>query len=176
MAQWVIDSDHTVAVFSIKHMMITDVHGQFNKVSGKIFFNPQDVAGTSVELSIDVSSIYTGIKKRDDHLRSQDFFDCEKYPYITFKSTKAEVTSINGCKVAGDITIHGVTRGVVLAMQYFGPIKSPFGETSMGFKATTAVNREDFGMNWNQAMENDGFMVGKEVQIFMEAETDLVAD
>ena len=176
MAKWVIDSDHTVAVFSIKHMMIANVHGQFNKVSGTIRFDQKDVTRSSIEVSIDVSGIFTGIKKRDDHLRSPDFFDSEKFSHMTFKSTKVDITSINGCNVTGDLTIHGVTRTVSFDMYYFGPVKSPDEETSMGFTATARVNREDFGMTWNVPIENDGFMVGKEVQIIMNIEADLSAD
>jgi polyisoprenoid-binding protein YceI len=176
MAQWVIDSDHTVAAFTIKHMMIANVHGQFNKVSGIIHFDPTNVNRSSMEVSIDVSGILTGIKKRDDHLRSPDFFESEKFTHMTFKSTKVDITSINGCKVTGELTIHGVTRTVSFDMHYFGPVKSPDEETSMGFIATARVSREDFGMTWNVPIENDGFMVGKEVQIIMNIEADLSAD
>lgn len=176
MATWVIDSDHSVAAFAINHMMIANVHGQFNGVSGTIQFDPKDVTRSSFEVSIEVSSILTGIKKRDDHLRSPEFLDSEKYPQITFKSTKINITSINGCRVTGDLTIHGVRRTVSFNMHYFGPVKSPYGETSMGFTAEAHVDREDFGMTWNVPVENDGFMVSKEVQITMDIEADLSAD
>ncbi|MFH0933176.1 MAG: YceI family protein [Nitrospirota bacterium] len=176
MAKWVIDPDHTVAGFSIRHLMIANVRGHFSKITGTIHFDYSDVTHSSVQVTIDAASICTGIKKRDEHLRSPDFFDVDKYPQITFKSTKVEITGSNRCKVNGDLTIHMITRSVTLEAEYFGPIKSPFGATSMGFAATTMINREDYGMAWNEHMESGGFMVGKDVQITLEAEADLTAD
>lgn len=174
MAKWNIDPDHSVAVFSIRHMMIANVHGHFNKIKGAIHFDPDDVIHSSVEVSIDASGICTGIKKRDDHLRSHDFFDVEKYPEILFKSTKVEITAGNRCKVEGDLTIHGGTKPVALKAEYFGPIKSPFGATSLGFTATIRIDREDFGITWNMAMEGGGVMVGRDVEITLDVEADLV--
>jgi polyisoprenoid-binding protein YceI len=176
MSKWVIDSDHTAAGFSIRHLMIANVRGHFNKITGTIHFDPSDVTHSSVEVTIDAASICTGIKKRDEHLRSPDFFDVEKYPQITFKSTKVEIAGSNRCKVIGDLTIHGIICSVTLEVEYFGPINSPFGATSMGFAATTMINREEYGMTWNTPMENGGFMVGKDVQIALEIEADLTAD
>jgi polyisoprenoid-binding protein YceI len=175
-AKWVIDPDHSVAVFSIRHMMIANVHGHFNKIKGAIYFDPDDVIHSSVEVSIDVSSICTGIKKRDKHLCSPDFFDVEKYPEILFKSTKVESTDGRRCKVNGDLTIHGITKPVTLKVEYFGPIKSPFGATSLGFSAKTKINREDFGIKWNMDMEGGGVMVGREVEINIDVEADLVTE
>jgi polyisoprenoid-binding protein YceI len=175
MAKWVIDPDHSVAVFSIRHMMISNVHGHFNKIKGAIHFDQDDVIHSSVEVSIDVSSICTGIKKRNEHLCSPDFFDVEKYPEILFKSTKVESTGGRRCKVDGDLTIHGITRPVTLKVEYFGPIKSPFGATSLGFSATIRINREDFGITWNMDMEG-GVMVGKDVEINIDVEADLVVE
>ena len=176
MAKWVIDPDHSVAVFSIRHMMIANVHGHFNKIKGTIYFDPDDVIHSSVEVSIDVSSICTGIKKRNEHLCSPDFFDVEKYPEILFKSTKVESTGSRGCNVNGDLTIHGVTKPVTLKAEYFGPIKSPFGATSLGFSVTTRINREDFGITWNMDMESGGVMVGRDVEIILDVEADLVVE
>jgi polyisoprenoid-binding protein YceI len=175
-ARWVIDPDHTVAVFSIRHMMIANVHGHFNKIKGTIHFDPDDVIHSSVEVSIDASSICTGIKKRDDHLRSPDFLNVEKYPEILFRSTKVESTDGKRCKVNGALTIHGVTQTVTLEVEYCGPIKSPFGATSLGFSAKTIINREDFGIKWNMAMEGGGVMVGRDVEITIDAEADLVTE
>jgi polyisoprenoid-binding protein YceI len=176
MSKWVIDPDHSVAAFAVRHMMVTDVHGQFNKISGTIYFDPADIPHSSLEASIDVSGIYTGIHKRDDHLRSPDFFNVEKYPLITFKSTITEITEKNRFKLTGDLTIRGITKQVVLDVSYSGPEKSPYGEISMGFTALTRVNREDYGVMWNMPLESGGVMVGKEVQIILNIEADLTAD
>lgn len=173
MAKWVIDPDHTVAGFVVRHFMITNVRGQFNKITGTIHFDPSDVAHSSVEAAIDVKSIYTGIQKRDDHLCSQDFFDAAKYTQIIFISTKVESTGRNRFTVTGDLNIHGITCLITFEVEHFGPIKSPYGETSIGFTATTRINREDFGMTWNEPMEGGGVIVGKEVQITLDAEADL---
>ena len=175
MAKWVIDPDHSVAVFSIRHFEIANVHGHFNKITGTIHFDPADTAHSSVEVTIDAASICTGIKKRDDHLRSPDFFDIEKYPKILFKDTNVEIISSNHCKVTGDLTIHGITQPVTFETKYFGPIKSPFGATSLGFSAKTRINREDFGITWNMEMEG-GVAVGRDVEITLDVEADLVAE
>jgi len=176
MKTWIIDSDHTVAAFRVRHMMVANVHGQFNKVSGTIHFDPADIARSSVEVSIDASSIYTGIPKRDEHLRSEDFLDAGNHPYITFKSTRAESAGSNRFKVTGDLAIRGITQQVTLEAEYFGPVKDPFDENgmSMGFVASVAIDREDYKMTWNVAMESSGVVVGKEVKVTLEVEADLV--
>jgi polyisoprenoid-binding protein YceI len=177
MTKWAIDPDHSAAAFSIRHLMITNVRGHFGKIAGTILFDRSNVTNSSVEVTIDATSICTGIKKRDDHLKSLEFFDVEKYPEITFKSKAVEITGSNRCKVYGDLTIHGVNHPVTLKVEYFGPVKSPFGATSMGFTAKAVVNREDFGLTWNVPMEEGGgLMVGKEVKIVLEIETDLAAE
>lgn len=175
MSKWVIDPDHSVAAFFVRHMMVANVHGQFNKIKGAIHFDHNDIPNASVELSIDVSGIYTGIQKRDDHLRSPDFFDVEKYPYMTFKSTKTEMTEKNRLKVFGDLTIHGITKQIAIDVAYSGPEQSPYGETSMGFTATAKINREDYGIMWNVELKSSGFMVGKEIQIVLDIEADLAS-
>lgn len=173
MVKWVIDPDHSVAGFVVRHLMIANVHGHFSKIVGTIYFDPSDITHSSAEATIDVASICTGIQKRDDHLRSPDFFDIEKHPKITFKSTKFEITGSNRCKVNGDLAIRGITRPVTLEVEYFGPVKSPYGATSLGFSATTKIKREDYGMTWNEAMEGGGVMVGRDVQITLDVEADL---
>ncbi len=173
MSKWIIDPDHSVGAFSIGHLMVAKVHGQLNKVSGTVQFDPADITGLSVELEIDVSSIITGIQKRDDHLKSGDFFNEGKYPNITFKSTGAERSGFNSVKVSGGLTIHGVTKTITLEVTVAGPIKSPFGETSIGITGTTVLNREDFGMVWNEPMDNGGVMVGRDVMISVNVEADL---
>jgi len=175
MAKWVIDPDHTVASFVVRHMMIANVHGQLNKISGTIIFDPEDIQASSVEVIIEASGIYSGIQKRDDHLKSPDFLDAGKFPHIFFKSTRVENLEGRRFKIAGDITIRGITKSLVLDAEYFGPEKSPYGETSMGFAASTRINREDFGMFWDVALESGGFMAGKEVFIMLDVESDLVS-
>lgn len=180
MAKWVIDPDHSVAGFVVRHMMVANVRGQFNKITGTIYFDPNAMAHSSVEATIDTAGIWTGIHKRDDHLRSPDFFDVAKYPQIIFKSNKVEITGGNCFKVSGALIIRGITHPATLEVEYFGPVKSPYGETSVGFAATTGINREDFCMIWNEAIEGGdvmgGIMVGKDVQITLDVEADLTID
>jgi len=179
MQKWIIEPDHSVAHFTVRHMMITDVHGQFNKVSGVIYFDPKDITNTSIEAEIDASSIWTGVEKRDKHLRSADFFDVEKYPTISFKSTRIEVAGINSLKVHGEITMHGITRPVLLNAEFFGPAHYEDEDgsyTSIGSTATTQLNREDFGMNWNNNFGNGNFMVGKHINITLNIEADLASE
>jgi polyisoprenoid-binding protein YceI len=173
MARWVADPDHSVAAFIIKHMMVANVRGQFNKISAELSFDPADISHSSVEAVIDASGIYTGIQKRDDHLRSPDFFDVAEYPLITFKSNKAETSGERHFKITGDLTIHGITRPVTLDAEYSGIEKSSDGDISIGFTASTRINREDYGLTWNVELESRGVMVGKEVQIFLDIEADL---
>jgi polyisoprenoid-binding protein YceI len=156
--------------------MIANVRGHFSKIAGMIHFDISDITHSSVEVTLDATSICTGIKKRDDHLRSPDFLDVEKYPEIIFNSSKVEVTSISRCKVYGNLTIHGATHPVTLEVEYFGPVKSPFGATSIGFAAKAVVNREDYGLLWNVPMEAGGVLVGKYAEITLEAEADLITE
>jgi polyisoprenoid-binding protein YceI len=177
MATWIIDPDHSVAAFRVRHMMVTNVHGQFNKLSGTIQFEPPDMGHLSLEAQIDVTGIYTGIQKRDDHLRSPDFFDAANYPKIMFKSTKPEAISGNHGKLAGDLTIRGVTKPVTLDVEFFGPVKDPFDEggISIGFSASTRINRKDYGILWN-ADTGSVIVAGWEVLISLEIEADRTSD
>jgi polyisoprenoid-binding protein YceI len=179
MATWRVDPDHTVAEFIVRHMMVSLVHGQFNRCAGSVVFDPANMANSSVEAEIDATGLYTGIERRDNHLRSPDFFEVQEYPKITFKSTRVEVAAINQLKVTGDLFIHGVTRQATLNVEIAGPSNFFDDEenkmyTAYGFRATAEVNREDFGMTWNLGIEQGGFMVGKHVQIVVNAECDLV--
>jgi len=177
MARWIIDPDHSSAAFSIRHMMIASVRGLFSRLGGSIIFDPLDKYHSSIELSIDASSIFTGIPKRDDHLKSADFFDIDTYPTITFTSVKIHSIDGNKAMVTGNLTIHGITREAVVSVEFSGPEKDPFGEgLSMGFTASAVINREDFGLMWNQPMANNGIMVGREVQLFVDLEADLVTE
>ena len=160
-------------------MMITDVHGQFNKISGIIYFDPKDLVNTSLEVEIDAASIWTGVEPRDNHLRSADFLDVGKYPTISFKSTSIQVAGINSLKVYGEITIHGITKPILLNADFFGPNYYEDEEgsyTSIGFSAKTHLNREDFGMTWNNNFGNGNFMVGKHINITLNVEADLASE
>lgn len=174
MAKWVVDPDHSVAAFSILHMMIARVRGQFNDIAGTIYFDPQNIADSSVELTIGTSSVTTGIQKRDDHLKSADFLEVAKYPEISFRSVSIGPVQGNLASVAGDLTLHGVTRRITVEAEFSGPVKDPFGGgSSMGFTASAVIDREDFGMDWNQPMENNGVMLGREIRLVIDLETDL---
>lgn len=177
MSQWNIDPDHSAATFSIKHMMVTNVRGHCANITGVIHFDPADPGGSSVEASLDVASLTTGNKKRDEHLMSADFFEVSKYPKILFKSSGVEKGQGNRGKVTGDMTIHGITRPVSMDIEFFGPVTSPAdlgGETTIGFTATTVIDREDYGIMWNVPLDSWGFVVGKEVQITLDIEADLI--
>jgi polyisoprenoid-binding protein YceI len=167
---WQIDSSHTRAGFSVRHMMIANVHGQFENVTGTVDFNEQDPTRSQVDVQIGVASLTTRDEKRDAHLRSADFFDAEQYPYITFKSKRAVKLSDNHGQLIGDLTIRGITREVTLDVEYTGQAKSPWGTLSAGFTANTKVNRKDWGLNWNVALETGGVLVGDTVNIQIEAE------
>ncbi len=173
MAKWIIDPDHSGVTFSIRHMMIAQVRGQFCKVEGTIYFDPLDIQQSSVDMSIDASSVSTGIQKRDDHLRSPDFFDVDKYPTITFRSSSIHSVDGKTARANGDLTMHGITRQVTVLVEFSGPVKDPFGDgTSIGFTASATINREDFGIMWNHPMENNGMMIGKDVQLSIDLEAD----
>lgn len=173
MGTWNIDSDHSVAGFSVRHMMVTEVHGQFNKLKGEIEFDTENVARVSIAAEIDASGIYTGISKRDDHLKSPEFLDVANHPVIGFKSTAVEKTGSNRALVSGELTIRGVTKPIVFETEFFGPVTGTEDETTIGFAARTRINREDFGLTWNVPLEPDGVMVGRQVRIFIEGEADL---
>jgi len=179
MPTWNLDPDHTVAEFTVRHMMVTWVHGQFNRISGTLVFDPANIAASSLEVEIDAAGLYTGIEKRDTHLRSPDFLDVEKYPRITFKSTYVCAAGLDHAKVTGDLTIRDIARPVILDVRWAGPshfVDDDKTFTTFGFRAKTEINREDFGMTWNMEMENEGFMVGKHVFITLNSEADLVSD
>jgi polyisoprenoid-binding protein YceI len=174
MAKWIIDSDHTCVTFAVRHFMIANVVGLFSKVAGTIHFDPPDVAHLSAEAEIDVSSISTGNKARDEHLLSPDFLDVAKYPKIAFKTTSIEARGANRGKVTADLTIRGITRPISFEVECLGPVKSPFsGKSCIGFRGATKINREDYGMELSYTMEGGGLVVGKEVEITFDLEADL---
>jgi len=165
MATWNIDSAHSNVDFVVRHMMVTNVRGTFDEVTGSIEFDPENPAATSVDATIDVATVSTGAADRDNHLRSGDFFEVEKYPTMTFKSTNVEVTSDTTAKLTGDLTIRDVTKSVTLDVEFLGQINSLFGDVRVGFEATGKLNREDFGLTWNQALEAGGVLVGQDVKL-----------
>ena len=173
MKRWSIDSDHAVARFSVRHFMIANVEGIFTKTTGVIQFDPPGLTQLSVEAEIEVRSLTTGHRERDEHLLSPDYFEAGKYPKIFFKSTRVEATGENRGKITGDLTIRGIRKPITLDFDFFGPVKSPFsGITCVGFSATGKVNREDYGMTSNIPMEG-GVVVGRDVLIHIEVEADL---
>jgi polyisoprenoid-binding protein YceI len=167
---WKIDSSHSRVAFSVRHMMITNAHGQFNKVDGTVEFDEAQPTRSIVDVQIDANSIDTRDEKRDGHLRSPDFFDVAKYPYLTFKSKRVQVTDDSHGKLIGDLTIKDVTREVALNVEYSGTAKSPWGASSAGFTASTKINRKDWGLNWNVALETGGVLVSDMVNISIELE------
>jgi polyisoprenoid-binding protein YceI len=167
---WTIDPAHSGVHFSIKHLLVATVRGQFSKVSGTITLDPQDPTRATVHAVIDARSIDTREAQRDAHLRSPDFLDTERFPTIEFRSTKV-VHASDGFTVSGDLTIHGVTRPVVLAVQATDlELKDPYGNLRRAASMTTKLNRKDFGLAWNVALEAGGFMVGDEVKIEIDVE------
>lgn len=167
---WTIDGSHSLAEFSVKHMMVSTVKGRFQTVSGNITWDETNPANSSVEATIDATSITTNDEKRDAHLASADFFEHAKYPTITFKSTKVEARNAENFKVTGELTLHGVTKEVTLDVEYNGSGKNPWGMTVAGFSAKTSLNRKDYGLNWNVALEAGGVLVSDKINITLEVE------
>jgi len=170
-ATWNIDPEHTNVGFKVKHLMVTNVKGTFDKFTGSVDLNEKDITKSKVDVSIDTKSINTNVVKRDEHLRSADFLDVAKYPAMTFTSKKVAKAGKGKLKVTGDLTLHGVTKEVVLDVE--GPSaesKDPWGNIRKGASATARINRKDFGLNWNKALETGGFVVGDDVLISLEIE------
>ena len=167
---WNIDPAHTQSIFTVRHMVISSVKGQFDKTTGVVALDDKDIGKSTVEATIDAASVNTRVANRDADLRSPNFFDVAKYPTITFKSTKVEKAGEGKLKVTGDLTMHGVTKPVVLDVE--GPtaaIKDPGGKMRRGISASTSIDRKDFGLNWNKMVEA-GPVVGDQIKIEIEAE------
>ena len=167
---WKIDQAHTNVTFSVKHMMISTVHGRFDKFSGKVVFDTKNPETSSADILLEASSINTREPKRDAHLRSADFLDAEKYPHLHFKSKRVEVIDDSHGHLIGDLTIRDITNEVVLEVEYAGTVKSPMGYTAAGFTAAASINRKDWGLNWNLALEAGGWLVGDKIDIDIEIE------
>ena len=170
MATWQIDNSHSNAEFSVKHMMISNVKGRFATFGGTIAYDPTNPADSAVNVEIDVASISTHDEKRDEHLRSGDFFDVAAFPKMTFVSTKVKPNGTDKFEVVGDLTIKGITMPVTLKAELEGVGTSPWGAEVAAFVATTEISRKDFGLNWNVALEAGGVLVGDKIKIALEVE------
>jgi polyisoprenoid-binding protein YceI len=168
-AEYTIDAAHSAAHFSIRHMMVSTVRGDFSKVTGKIVYDPNNLAASSVEASIDVSTVNTREPKRDAHLKSADFFDVEKFPTMNFQSTKWYKEG-GKLKIAGNLTIHGVTKPVVLDVEGPSPEVKVNNAVRTGATATVTINRREFGLNYNRLIETGGLVVGDEANLTIDIE------
>jgi polyisoprenoid-binding protein YceI len=167
---WEVDSAHSSAQFSVRHLMVSNVRGEFGKVAGTVNLNDTDPTKSTVEVEIDATSVNTREPKRDEHLRSPDFFDVAKFPKITFKSTQISKVTEGKYSLVGNLTIHGVTKPVTLTTELSPEIKDPWGNVKRGGTATTTINRKDFGLTWNKALEAGGVVVGDAVNIVVDVE------
>jgi len=178
MAKWVFEPGHTAAEFCARHMMVTNVRGHFKNIHGALEFDPESPRNSSVEVRIDARELWTGVKERDDHLRSADFLDVDHHPEITFTGNQAEVKGEHDYAFTGDLTIRGVTRKATLNVSYLGQWETPWWEDGVdkgpkrraGFLATTRINRQDFGVSWQDVMDRGGLVVGNEVDITIDVE------
>jgi polyisoprenoid-binding protein YceI len=168
---WNLDPVHSVAEFKVKHMMISNVKGQFANVTGTLTLDETDITNSRVEAAIEAASVNTRDPQRDTHLKSEDFFHAEKFPKLSFKSTRITRTADGELAVAGDLTIRGVTRPVTFAIEGpTPPAKDPWGNTRLGLSATTKVNRKGFGLTWNTVLETGSILVGDDVTITLDVQ------
>ena len=168
--RWEIDSSHSSVHFSVRHLVIAKVRGSFTRWSGTVHVPDADFAKASVAVTIDASSIETGVADRNAHLKSADFFDVAQYPELRFVGKRVQPRSGREIEVVGDLTIKGITREVVLRVEQHGQAKDPWGNVRAAFTATTSIDRKDFGLTWNQVLETGGVMVGDRVEIEAEIE------
>jgi polyisoprenoid-binding protein YceI len=168
--RWTLDPSHTNVAFGVRHLMISTVKGRFRTVEGTVTGPGGDPVKAQIDISIDAASIDTGVGQRDDHLRSPDFLDVARFPRLTFKSKRIERRGADALRVHGDLTIRGVTREAELQVTELGSVRDPWGGARSGFTATTRINRHDFGLDWNQALEAGGVLVGADVTIQLEVE------
>jgi len=171
LSTWSIDPTHSSVHFKVRHMMISNVRGEFRTVRGGLKLDDADITQSEIDIEIDSSSIHTREEQRDAHLRSQDFLDTERHPLLTFRSTKVQKARGDTLRVQGDLTIHGVTRNVELDVDSVSPTtKDPWGNVRMAASASTVISRKDFGLTWNAALETGGVLVGDEVSIDLDVE------
>jgi polyisoprenoid-binding protein YceI len=168
---WSIDPAHSSVQFKVRHMMISNVRGEFRTVRGDLKLNEADVTQSKIDIEIDTSSIHTRDEQRDAHLRSQDFLDTERHPLLTFRSTKVEEAGVDALRVQGDLTVHGVTRNVELDVDNISPAtKDPWGNVRIAASASTVISRKEFGLMWNAALEAGGVLVGDEITIDLDVQ------
>jgi polyisoprenoid-binding protein YceI len=167
---WQIDSSHSNINFSARHMMISKVRGSFETFSGTVDFDEENPTNTSVNIEVDLASVNTRDEQRDGHLKSPDFFDVENYPTMKFISTRVEQIDANNGRLYGQLTIKGVNKEVALDVEYAGIAQSPWGTVSAGFSASGSINRKEWGLSWNQALETGGVLVGEKINIEIELE------
>jgi polyisoprenoid-binding protein YceI len=166
---WNLDPAHSAAEFKVKHMMISNVKGSFSGLSGVLKLDETDYTRSTVEASVHIASLKTGDDQRDGHLKSADFFDAEKFPTLTFKSTNIDSAGGPDYAVTGELSLHGVTKTVTLAVEDVSvPSKDPWGNQRIGLSASTKINRKDFGLTWNSALETGGVLVGEDITISLE--------
>ena len=165
---WTLDPTHSEIAFSVKHMMISKVKGGFNKFDAKIVADPTDLTTAEIEFTIDIASIDTRNEDRDNHLRSADFFEVEKYPSLTFKATSIEKTDDDEYAVTGDVNLHGVTRQETFNITFEGQGKDPWGNEKAGFSGKTKIKRSNYNLTWNAALETGGVLVGDQITINLE--------
>jgi len=173
---WTIDTVHSHVGFSVRHMMVSTVRGQFRKYGGTVKIDPKDFSRSSFEGEVEVASIDTGNPDRDNHLRTGDFFDAPNHPKIRFKSTRIEAKGGSEYSVTGDLTIRGVTKPVTLDVEFHGTQKDPYGRNVAGVTARGSVNRKDFGVSWNAVLETGGFAVSDKVTLELELEAAYAED
>ena len=167
--EYAFDKAHSTLGFSVTHLMVSKVPGQFNEYDGKIIFDANDLAASKIDVTIQSASVNTSVAKRDDHLKTADFFDAEKFPTITFAS-RSIVKEGDQYKVTGDLTLKGVTKEVSFPATIAGPVKSPMGDTAIGIEASFKINRQDYGITWNKALDSGGYMVSDEVVVNVSVE------
>jgi polyisoprenoid-binding protein YceI len=170
-ATWDIDPAHSAAQFQVRHLTVSNVRGDFGKVTGTVEWDEKDVTKSTVKATVDVASLDTREPKRDEHLKSADFLDAEKFPNMTFESTKVAKAGPNKLKVTGNLTIKDVTKPVVLDVEGpFKPVTDPWGNTKSGLSATTTIKRQEFNVKWNKTLQNNAAVVGDEVKITLDIE------
>lgn len=172
---WQIDTTHSSIHFTVRHMVVAKVHGRFGQFSGQLTLSGEDLTTGAVEVEIDAASIHTGVEARDNHLRSPDFFDVATFSKLSFRSQRVERAGKEGYRVVGELTIHGITREVALETEFLGRVKDPFGSERVAFSASTSIDRKDFGLTWNKAVETGGVLVGERVDISLDVQAVLAA-
>lgn len=170
MATWNVDVSHTNVGFTVRHMMVSKVRGNFSDIEGTIEGEPSDLENAKINFRVGINSVSTNNEDRDNHLRSADFFDAENHPNMTFVSTKITKTSDDEYDLTGDLTIKGVTKETTFKVEYLGEGTNPWGVKVAGFEANTKISREEFGLTWNQALETGGVLVGDDIKIIIELE------